>query len=100
MDKYTIKLLSKAIRDIDEIYAYIAAQLNNQGAASDLADQIEGAIFSLETMPFRGAKRRIGAYAKKGFRQLFVKDFIIIYRVDHIKKHVIIVTVRHMKSII
>lgn len=93
MDKYTIKLLSKASRDIDEIYTYISEQLNNEGATSDLAEQIEEAIFSLETMPFRGAKRRVGAYAKKGYRQLFVRNFIIIYRVDHEKKHVIIVTV-------
>lgn len=100
MDKYTIKLLSKAIRDIAEIYAYISAQLNNEGAASDLAEQIEEAIFSLETMPFRGAKRRVGAYAKKGFRQIFVRNFIIIYRVDHVNKQVIIVTVRHMKGMI
>lgn len=100
MDKYAIKLLSKAIRDIDEIYTYISAQLNNEGSASDLADQIEDAIFSLETMPFRGAKRRVGAYAKKGYRQLFVRNFIIIYRVDHVKKHVVIITVRYMKSMI
>lgn len=52
----------------------------------------------MEVMPQRGAKRRVGAYANKGYRQLFVKNFTIAYRIDEVKKQVIIVTVRYSRS--
>lgn len=37
------------------------------------------------------------AYSNKGYRQLFVKNFTIVYRIDEEKKQVIIVTVRYSK---
>ncbi len=49
-------------------------------------------------MPYRGAERRIGAYADKGYRQLFVKNFTIVYRVDEKKMTVVIVTIRYTPS--
>ncbi|SCZ80210.1 type II toxin-antitoxin system RelE/ParE family toxin [Acidaminobacter hydrogenoformans] len=98
MDKYDIKLLSKAIRDLDNIYTYIARELNNQEAALSIVDKIEETILTLETMPFRGAQRRVGAYAKKGYRQIFAKNFIVLYRVDPINKQIVVVAIRSMRS--
>ncbi len=49
-------------------------------------------------MPSRGSKRKIGIFANKGYRQIFVKNFIIIYRVDDESKEVVIVTVKYSKS--
>jgi toxin ParE1/3/4 len=73
LDRYSVKLLSSAYRSLDEIYAYIAKQLQAEKSALKLIDKLEEAIFSLEFMPQRGAKRRVGAYENKGFRQLFLK---------------------------
>ena len=98
MDKYGVKLLSAAYRNLDEIYEYIAAELGAEQSALNLIDKLEEGIFSLEVMPQRGAKRRVGAYAKKGYRQLFVKNFTIVYRIDEVKKHVVVVTVRYSRS--
>jgi hypothetical protein len=52
----------------------------------------------LAERPFRGARRRVGAFATKGYRQLFVNGFTIIYRIEEMKKQVVIVTIRYSKS--
>ena len=98
MDKYAVKLYARAYRDLDGIYAYIADNLSEPGTALNMVDALEEAIFSLEQMPERGAIRRIGIYANAGYRQLFVKNYVIIYRVLKEKKEVHIVTIRYAPS--
>ena len=95
MVKYQVKITPQAFRDIDMIYDYIARHLLEPGTANNLVDEIEAGIFSLEEMPNRGAPRRIGNYANKGYRQLFIKNYTIVYRVDDTEKQVIIVTVKY-----
>lgn len=98
LDKYSVKLLTAAYRNLDDIYSYITTELQAEQSALNLIDKLEEAIFSLEFMPQRGAKRRVGAYANKGYRQLFVNNFTIVYRIDEAKKQVTIVTVKCSKS--
>ena len=98
MDKYEVKLLSRALRDLDAIYGYIAQNLQEPSTASDLIDEMECQILSLEYLPFRCPERRTGMYANKGYRQLMVRNYNIIYRVDEAKKIVVIVTVSYAKS--
>lgn len=98
MDNYTVKLYSRAYADLDQIYGYIAHSLLEPGAAEHLVGELEEAIFSLEQLPERGALRRIGAYANRGYRQLFVKNYVIIYRVLEKEKEVHIVTIRYAPS--
>ncbi len=93
MDKYQVKLTPKAHEDIDDIYSYIADSLKNREVALELIDEFENAIFSLETMPYRGAERKIGMFAEKGYRQLFIGNFTVIYRVSASLRHVIVVRV-------
>ncbi len=98
MDKYVVKFYSRAYRDLDDIYTYIAETLLEPGTALNMVDELEEAIFSLEQLPERGAIRRAGAYADGNYRQLFVKNYCIIYRLMKKKKEVHIVTVRYMPS--
>ena len=95
MNKYIVKLYARAYRDLDDIYTYIAENLLEPGAALNMVDELEAAILSLEQLPERGAIRRVGAYANGDYRQLFVKNYVIIYRVLKQKKEVHIVTVRY-----
>lgn len=97
MDKYDVKLYTRAYRDLDGIYTYIAENLLEPGTALNRVDELEAAIFSLEQLPERGATRRIGAYANGDYRQLFVKNYCI-YRMLEEKKEVHIVTVRYTPS--
>lgn len=98
MDNYVVKLYARAYRDLDGIYTYIAEDLLEPGTALNMIDELEKAIFSLEHLPERGAIRCVGAYANGNYRQLFVKNYVIVYRVLKEKKEVHIVTVRYTPS--
>lgn len=98
MTKYNVKLMQRASVDLDDIYNHIADDLKEIGTAEKMADALENAILSLDEMPYRGSIRRTGAFANRGYRQLFVKNFTIVYRIDEARKMVIIVTVRYTPS--
>jgi addiction module RelE/StbE family toxin len=97
-EQYKVKLMSRALRDLDSIYKYIAETLLELGTALALVDEIESEIISLARFPNRCAPRKEGAYAGKGYRQLFVKNYTVIFRVDEAKATVNIVTVRYSAS--
>ena len=97
MDKYHVKLTNRALKDLDSIYDYIGKVLLEPKVALDLI-LIETSILSLEMMPYRCSERKVGAYSNRGYRQLFVKNFTIIYRIDEINKCVIIICVYHSSS--
>ena len=83
LDKYTVKLYARAYQDLEEIYSYIANSL------------LEPAILSLAQFPERGAIRRVGAYSNKDYRQLFLKNYTIVYRIVKQKKEVHVITIRY-----
>lgn len=93
-----MKLYARAYRDLDRIYTYIATNLSEPTVALQLVQALEEAIFSLEQLPERGALRRVGAFANHNYRQIFVKNFCIIYRVLKEKREVHVVTVRYAAS--
>jgi addiction module RelE/StbE family toxin len=98
LDKYEVKLYTRAYRDLDDIYTYIAENLLEPDTALNMVDELEKAIFDLEQLPERGAIRRVGTYANGDYRQLFVKNYCIIYHVLKEKKEVHIVTIRYTPS--
>ena len=98
MNKYKVKMLPKAYYDLDNIYKYISENLMEKNIALNTIEAIEDSIQNLDEFPYRGALRKVGIYSNKGYRQLFVKDFTIIYRVDETNRHVIIVTIKYSHS--
>lgn len=98
MAKYTVKLMQRVSSDLDDIYNHIADDFKEIGTAEKMADALEEAILSLDEMPYGGSIRRVGAFANRGYRQIFMKNFTIVYRIDEARKMVIIVTVRYTPS--
>jgi len=98
LDKYEVRLLNQALRDLDDIYAYIAGNLLEPGVAAEMVDTLESEILSLEYLPYRCSERRVGSFANSGYRQLLVKNYIVIYRVDEAAIQVFVVTVRYAGS--
>ncbi|MGC4019031.1 MAG: type II toxin-antitoxin system RelE/ParE family toxin [Muricomes sp.] len=90
--------MPRASRDLDGIYHHIADEFKEVGTAEKMADLLEAAILGLDEMPYRGAVRRVGAFANRGYRQMYVKNFTIVYRIDESAKIVIIVTIRYTPS--
>ena len=97
-DVFSVKLLARAYRDLDEIYTYISKNILEPGIAASIVDNIEAAILSLDTMPHRCPERRVGAYANKGYRQLFVGNYTVLFRIDDKNKVVKVVTIRYSSS--
>ena len=98
MDKYSIKIMDMENKNIDDIYRYISNELLAKNAAIDIISKLESAIKSLETMPKRFPTRKTGNYARKGYRQVLVGNFIIVYRINELKKEVLVVSVRYSKN--
>lgn len=98
MERYKVFLSPKAHRDLDKIYAYIADSLLEPDTALALVERIEGGILSLDTLPYRCPERKTGAYANMGYRQLFVENYTVVYRIDEQNKRIVVVTVRYSKS--
>ena len=98
MDRYSVKLMSRALRDLDGIYDYIANTLSEPETALNLVDRIENAILSLETVPYRCPERKRGTYANRGYRQLLLEKYTAVFRGDEAKKTVIVVTIRYSPS--
>ena len=73
MDKYTVKLYKRAIKEIDGIYAYISLEKLSPENAKGQADRIKEAILGLETMPQSHQERLVGRYAGKGYKQLLIE---------------------------
>ena len=70
-------MLQRASDDLDNIYNRIADDFKEIGTAEKMADALEDAILSLDEMPYRGSIRRTGAFANRGYRQIFVENFTI-----------------------
>ncbi|MGA3308305.1 MAG: type II toxin-antitoxin system RelE/ParE family toxin [Xanthobacteraceae bacterium] len=75
-----------ALADLDEIFAYIAA--DNPEAAARLVDRIEDVARRIAASPYMGEATR-----KSEFRRFPVGNYLIVYEVG--KDEVIIHYVRH-----
>ena len=95
---YSVTMLDRAYRDLDGIYEYIANTLVEPNVALNIVGDIEASILSLEIMPHRCPERKIGAYADRGYRQLFIGNYTALFRIDEEQKLVIVVTVRYSSS--
>ncbi|SEA18695.1 Plasmid stabilization system protein ParE [Pseudobutyrivibrio sp. ACV-2] len=95
MTKYTVELMPRAYRDIEEIYAYIAYEKLSPENAKGQIDRIKEAILGLDTLPESHQDRVTGRYAGKGYKQLIVDNYIAIFRIDADKMRVLVVTVQY-----
>ena len=95
MDKYSVMLYPRAFRDIDDIYAYIALEKMTPENAKGQTDRIWDAIKSLEQLPESHQDRLVGRFAGKGYKQLIVDNYIIIFKIDKEQNRVYIVTVQY-----
>lgn len=95
MVKYHIKLYPRAYRDMEEIYRYIAIEKQVPENAKAQTDRIWRAIKKLETFPSSHQDRLEGKYAGKGYKQLLVDNYMVIYKIDETEKTVYVITVQY-----
>ncbi|MDO4960220.1 MAG: type II toxin-antitoxin system RelE/ParE family toxin [Prevotellaceae bacterium] len=95
MDKYEVMLYPKAFRDIEDIYTYIALEKLSPENAKGQTDRIWNALRTLEQMPEAHQDRLVGRYAGRGYKQLIVDNYIVIYKIDKVARKVLVVTVQY-----
>ncbi len=95
MDKYKVLIHPRAIRELDNIYEYIANEKLAPENAKGQIDRIREAVLSLDTFPQSHQERNEGRYAKKGYRQILIDNYIAIFRIDEPNKTVYVVTIQY-----
>lgn len=95
MDKYKVKINPRAIRDLDSIYEYIAKEKSAPENAKGQVDRIKKAILNFDIFPQSHQERNEGRYAGKGYRQLLIDNYIVLFRVDEGTKTVYVVTIQY-----
>lgn len=100
MDKYTVKINPKAFRDLDIIFEYIAHEKLSPENALGQISRIKKAILGLSFFPQAHQERLEGRFTRKGYRQLLIDNYIIIFRVDENTKTVYVVTVQYYRRLI
>ena len=95
MDNYKVKVNPKAIRDLDNIYEYIANEKLSPENANGQVERIKKAILNLAIFPQSHQERNEGRYARKGYRQLLIDNYMVIFRVDEANKIVYVVTIQY-----
>ena len=95
---YHVGMTDEARRNLENIFRYVAKNLQDPGTAASLIDELEAGLLPLSSMPQRCPERQIGIYAGTGYRQLLVKNYTIIFRVEEMTRQVIILTIRYSRS--
>ena len=95
MDKYKVKITPRAIRELDNIYKYIAIEKMAPENARGQINRIKKAILGLNTYPQSHQERTEGRYAGKGYRQLLIDNYIAIFRIDKKNKIVYVITIQY-----
>lgn len=88
--KYSIIRTDKADEQLREIIFYIADDSDSIDIALNYLDKIEKAINSLKDFPMSGSIPRYSILKKQGFRVLIVERHLVFYKINDIKKEVII----------
>ena len=78
--KYTVRLLTSAEQDFNEIIDYIL--LENTSAAISIADKIESNLQFLENNPQLGRIPDDQELLRLGYRYLIVLDYLIFYKIE------------------
>jgi len=97
LDKYHVKIRPEVFDMLDTIYENICYRSLDNSVAGIVITAIEDAILSLADMPQRGATVKNGLYANTDYRQLVVKNHLIIYAVREERKEVVVVFVKSVK---
>ena len=95
MDKYKVKINPRAVCELDRIYEYIANDKFAPENAKGQVDRIKNAILNLDTFPESHQRRTEGRYADRGYRQLLIDSYIVIFRIDELQKAVYVITVQY-----
>lgn len=96
MKKYTVRITETALKDMEEIYRYIAGTLCAPDTAADQYDRIAEAALSLELFPERNRVVAFEPEQTAGLRRQLVDNYSVFYVVR--EEQVIVTNVLYSAS--
>ncbi len=96
-NKYSYYLTPLAEQDINSALDYIANQLCNGQAASDLFAKIENAIKNICTFPYSSADCTYFLVNDESVRHVLVDNYVLIYEVKEQAKQINILRFRYTR---
>lgn len=89
---FEVFLTRDALRDLEEIYDYVAGH-DAAAKAMHVLDRISEALDSLRNFPDRGAHpRELVALGVYEYRQIYFKPYRIVYRVAEQRVYIYLIT--------
>ena len=82
MKQYRVEITDRALKDMEEIYTYIADQLQAPENAIRQYDRIADAVLSLNEFPERIHVMESGPEQTVGLRQLLADNFSAFYLIQ------------------
>ncbi|MCD7822693.1 MAG: type II toxin-antitoxin system RelE/ParE family toxin [Oscillospiraceae bacterium] len=96
-EKYSLKFVRRASRDLDETVEYISRVLENEIAAANLIQDISDALDLVMYNPEMCPLVRSNKVKRTDIRRLQVKKYLIFYRADHKSKEIKVYRVIYAK---
>lgn len=95
MIKYKVFITERALKDLEDISAYISDELSSPVAAVNIEIKLTEAALSLEENPYRAPKfsEEYQLIPEKDIRKLIVDNYLILYYVEESQKVVQVVTI-------
>ena len=81
---FKVEVTPLASKDLDEIVAYIAEELENPTAAVSFLDDVDACYTGLAGMPFMYEKCRDPQLKALQYRRAVIKHYVMVYRVDEV----------------
>ena len=78
---YSVAIAAEAMREYEQIVAYLSGTLKSSRAAKGFADEFMRQIDSVRDNPELHALSRMPELVSKGYMPLFVKNYIVLYKV-------------------
>lgn len=80
---YSVLETAAAARDLDNIFNYIAMELNNLPAAKELADEVGQCYEKLSVAPFMYELCHDKRLNELGYRKVVIKNYVMVYRINN-----------------
>lgn len=90
---YRIQFTPLAYEDLENVFAYIYDELQNETAAFKLMDEIEEKIMHLTTFPLMGSLANDNYLGICAYRKIIIDKYIAFYLIDDDERKVVIMRV-------
>ena len=98
MTQYSVVITPEAEADLENLWGYIAHELEVPGSAYKIVDDLYAAIATLDTMPKRFRIISREPWRSRGVRFMFVDNYRVHYIVDDRAKTVTVFSVMYYRA--